>query len=366
MLVANYLISGVVGLILFVVTGLFQATEAALLYIDPGVTTLQRGDAVTLSVRLNVDESSGECVNAIDGIITYDEKIQPVDVSVGQSIFSLWIEAPVINRDTRTITFAAGIPNGYCGRVAGDPSITNVVADLVFRSPSMVVGRSESDTSTNEALVEFDPQTRVLSNDGLGSVADLETIGARILLDRAPSQAQTDDWRQAISDDTIPPEQFSITLVQDDQIHGERYYIVFNTTDKQTGIAEYQVMEEPLEAMGTFAWGRADAPWIAPNGINYHVLEDQTLNSIIRVRAIDKAGNEYIATLIPDEALRKMSIQSETFYFFVALLAFLITVILATVIWFLRRKKRAKSTSSAGIDNASDVSNHQFNSNSEL
>jgi hypothetical protein len=38
-----------------------------------------------------------------------------------------------------------------------------------------------------------------------------------------------------------------------------------------------------------------------------YVLIDQSLNSTIRVRAIDKAGNVRIATLVPDPALRSIS-----------------------------------------------------------
>jgi hypothetical protein len=336
----------VLGVCMLSVCVLPVVTQAAVLYLDPGVHTLQRGDAVSLSLRLNVDESAGECVNAIDAVIRYPSTIQPVDVSVGKSIFNLWVEAPVIDREQRTITFAGGLPNGYCGRVAGDPSITNVIADLVFRSPGMVVGRPEGDESLNEAFIEFDPVTRVLLNDGQGTPANLQTIGARIVLDRSPSPAQTDAWRDAIRDDTTPPEEFSITLVQDDQIHNQKYYIVFNTTDKQTGIAEYQVMEEPLESFGAFEWGRADAPWIAPNGVNYHVLSDQSLNSIIRVRAIDKAGNEYIATLIPDEALRSMSTQTKLFYGFIAALGVLVSVVTLTVVWYIRRRARRRSVTS--------------------
>ena len=32
-----------------------------------------------------------------------------------------------INKENRTVTFAGGIPNGYCGRVNGDPKLTNII-----------------------------------------------------------------------------------------------------------------------------------------------------------------------------------------------------------------------------------------------
>jgi len=60
-----------------------QFAQAATLYIDPPQATLNRGDAVTMTVRLDTDEMVNECINAVDGIITYDAGLSPVDVSVG-------------------------------------------------------------------------------------------------------------------------------------------------------------------------------------------------------------------------------------------------------------------------------------------
>jgi hypothetical protein len=65
-------------------------------------------------------------------------------------------------------------------------------------------------------------------------------------------------------------------------------------------------MEEPLDELYAFNWGRADAPWIETQ--SPYVLKDQTLNSTIRVKALDKAGNETIALLIPPEASRTLSL----------------------------------------------------------
>ena len=69
-------------------------------------------------------------------------------------------------------------------------------------------------------------------------------------------------------------------------------------------MASYEVMEEPLELRNLFMWGRADAPWKTVR--SPYVLEDQSLSSTIRVRAIDKAGNEYVAVLVPDSASRTL------------------------------------------------------------
>jgi hypothetical protein len=283
--------------LLIILVGLLPGVAgAATLYIDPNTTTLNRGDAITLAVRLDTDEAAEECVNAIDGVITYSESIVADDVSIGQSIFPVWVEAPTINKEKRTITFAGGIPNGYCGRVAGDPRLTNTVVELVFRSPGLQVGGGGADNTT--ARVEFAPETTAYLNDGLGTKASLATLGTTITLNPTIGGEIVDDWRTAVGADTVPPEAFSISLEQDQSIFENRYFIVFNTTDKQTGISHYEVIEESAKEASIFSFGAATAPWQEVR--SPYEVRDQSLRSVIRVRAIDKAGNEYVATLVPE------------------------------------------------------------------
>lgn len=268
--------------------------HAATLYIDPPQPSLNRGDAVTLSIRLDTDEAAGECINAVDGVVTYNEGINPVDISIGQSIFPVWVEQPKIDRENRRITFAGGIPNGYCGRIEGDPRLTNTILQLVFRAPGLSVGGGEAPT-TGE--VAFASETKAYLNDGFGTEANLQTLGARVILNQVVGNEIVDEWRDTVAADTIPPEAFSISLERDDFAFNQEYYIVFNTTDKQSGISYYEVIEELPEDVKLFGFGAATAPWLETR--SPYILKDQTLRSTIRVRAIDKAGNEYIATLAP-------------------------------------------------------------------
>lgn len=311
--------------------------SAATLYMQSSVNELNRGDTAVVSVRLDPDE--GECVNAVDGVITYSENIQPVDISRGNSIFSIWVEEPVINRENRTITFAGGIPNGYCGRIAGDPRLTNTVVDLLFQSPGLQIGSSESG---NEVSIDFAAETNVYLNDGFGTIAPLQAFGADMTLTRQAGSAVSNPWQDTVNADAIPPEQFSITLERTPNAFSNNYFITFNTTDKQSGIDHYEVMEEPLDSIDLFAWGAADAPWVVAK--SPYVLDDQSLNSTIRVRAIDKAGNEYIAMYVPEESERALSDQTK-----IRIVAAGIAVILlASVVvgsWFafvhMRRKRQA-------------------------
>lgn len=290
------------GLFLFVFILPSNFAEAASLYIDPAFTTLYRGDAIKMAIRLDTNEDERECVNAIDGVVTYSPNISPVDISLGSSIFNVWVEEPVINKENRTITFAGGIPNGYCGRVEGDPKLTNTVLEVIVRSPGFSVGSGAQDTV---ASLEFMPETTAYLNDGLGTKADLALYGAQLQLEKTAGSELIDPWRIEVAADDISPEEFDIVLERDTKAFGGKYYIVFTTTDKQTGIDNYEIIEEPLTEFGNFAWARADAPWI--KGRSPYVLRDQSLNSTIRVRAVDKAGNEYVATLLPNKELRTIS-----------------------------------------------------------
>jgi hypothetical protein len=324
--------------------------HAATIYIDPGVATLNRGDAITASVRIMPDKEAGECINAIDAVVTYTDNIQPVDISIGKSIFNVWVESPVINKENRTITFAGGITNGYCGRVEGDPRLTNVVAEIVFRSPGFMIGGAGEDTSP-EASIDFAPETQVLLNDGQGTRAELQALGAKFTLADGAGALIADDWRQLVREDDIPPEEFSITFTKDEFAYSGNYFIVFSTTDKQSGISHYEVMEETVIEFSNFAWGAADAPWIRVDSNTYE-LKDQTLNSIIRVKALDKAGNEYIATFIPEESLRTLSRNEMYTYAIVTGGTAVVIGLIVFLVFYLRKRKKNKTKEE---DNSLDI-----------
>lgn len=303
---------------------------AALLYVDPPTSNVYRGDTVTLSLRIDTDED--ECINTVDGVIKYDPSIRAVDVSRGESILSVWVEDPVIDEANQTITFAGGIPGGYCGRIPGDPSLTNTIVELVFRSPGLSVGGS----SNPEAGVRIDEATQVLLHDGFGTRAPLRTHNAVVTLLDSIGPAPEDTWSERVSEDTTPPADFSIALTKEESAFSGNYFITWNTQDKQSGIDHYEVMEEPFDEFDLFKWGAADAPWSVAK--SPYVLKDQSLNSTIRVRAIDKAGNETIAVLVPDQALRTLSMERVLTYSAVGLIALVILGLGGFALW--RRKQQ--------------------------
>lgn len=329
------------------------SASAATLYIDPPAANLFRGDAVTLSVRLDTDEAMEECVNAVDAVLTYTESITPVDISLGQSIMPIWVEQPVIDKEQRTITFAGGIPNGYCGRVEGDPRLTNTLLQIVVRAPGLQVGGG---AASGVAEIAFAPETTVYLNDGLGTGVAPATLGATLTLADTIGSEIRDDWSTVVADDTLPPEEFTISLERGDGVSfGDEYYIVFNTTDKQTGISHYEVIEESTAEARLFSFGAATAPWVRAR--SPYTLNDQTLRSVIRVRAIDKAGNEYIATLQPDAALVRSPWRLE--YLLVAVVVGVVAVAVGTFL-MVRRQWRRRQSVVVGSESEDVTSNEQI------
>jgi hypothetical protein len=310
----------------FAVMVIPSGVHAAFLYFDPLQSDIYRGDTITLSVRLDTDEE--ECVNTVDATIQYDPSIRAVDVSRGESILSLWVQDPIIDDTSHTITFAGGIPGGYCGRIAGDPKLTNVIAKLVFRSPGVSIGASSED---KKASVWFTDTTQVLLNDGLGTRAPLKTQGAELVLLDTPGTEMSDSWSEQVADDLVPPADFSITLADEKEAFSGKYFITFNTQDKQSGIDHYEVMEEPFDDFYLFRWGRADAPWVIAT--SPYVLEDQSLNSTIRVRAVDKAGNETMAVLVPDVALRSVSMERMVAIWTIIGVVLLMSILVGYALW---------------------------------
>lgn len=322
-------------MVVFLCTPTFVA-EAAALYLDPAQSTINQGDVVVVSVRVDVDEAVSECINAIDGVLEYSPQLQLIDTSIGNSIFPIWVEQPTINEASRQVTFAGGIPNGYCGRVVGDPQLTNVVVQLVFRA--LVDQSLPSDGPNQEAFVQFTNASTIYLNDGFGTPINGQNYDAQVSIRPTLGESVIDPWQDAIGADQIPPEDFSITLERDETTFGGTYYIVFNTTDKQSGISYYEVMEEPLSDFGLFRFGAADAPWQRTR--SPYQLDDQSLNSTIRVRAVDKAGNEYVATLIPDASLRSFSLTSGATLLGAATFVVVGALGIIAFVWWRRRREQ--------------------------
>jgi hypothetical protein len=171
------------------------------------------------------------------------------------------------------------------------------------------------------ANLRFSKESQVLLNDGLGTPAKLTGKEAVFAVLPGISEVPKKEWQEELEKDNIPPESFEIEIHQDPSIFEGKYFIIFSTTDKQTGLDYFEVKE------GEKDWKRAESPYL---------LEDQTLQSIIKVRAVDKAGNERIAEYIPPKKITWKD-----------LLPWIILILVGVgVIWWIIRKSKIKSQKS--------------------
>ncbi len=259
-----------IGMVLLALAPL--SASAASLSLDPATGTYGPGDTFIVNVRLDTDSS--QCINAAHVRIIYPiATLRAVDFGRGNSIFSLWISDPVLDTDAGTIDFQGGVPGGYCGRIPGDPALSNILGSIVFS----VIG-----SSTKSAAIHFDPVSLLYANDGHGTAVVPTFQNAAIAIAPGPV-ASSNPWIDEVSADTIRPEPFTISLESTRDVFDGKYYIVFSTVDKQSGLDHYEIFEHG-------AWERVTSP---------HVLADQSLKSSIQVNAIDKAGNKRLGTYTP-------------------------------------------------------------------
>jgi hypothetical protein len=260
----------------------------ATLYLEPKEGEYKLGDHFGVKIRIDPE---GECINTISVDLSFPNDILVLEgIDIGESIITIWVDKPSsfdikkIN-ETGKIHFSGGIPGGYCGRIPGDPGLTNMVAELRFYIPSMIVGEAKEETGEIKIL----ESSQVFLNDGKGTLAKLNFEDSKIKI-LPTAGGGLNEWREKLLNDTSPPEPFEIQIQRDPTIFDGKYFIVFYTTDKETGVDYYMVKEGERE------WKIAKSPYL---------LENQNLDEEIKVKAVDRAGNETIATLYPEKIKEK-------------------------------------------------------------
>ncbi len=290
------------------------SSSAATLYMNPTAGTYGLSDTFISEVRI---DNQSECVNAAQVEVRYPtESLRAVDFSKGNSILSLWIEEPKIDIDNGTVTFAGGIPGGYCGRIPGDPVLSNVLGKIVFS----VVGAEQKSAS-----ISISDSSVVYLNDGAATKADLSLQSAEYSIQPTP-QSASNPWLQAVGEDKIPPDEFVITVESTRGVFRGNFYAVFATQDKQSGLDHYEIYERG-------AWQTVRSP---------HELRDQRLVGGVQIKAIDKAGNERLGSYVEGSAAPRVPHESDYSVFFVLIGALMC---LGAYMWYRERSRKGASGS---------------------
>ena len=288
-----YFTEGILFVFLLSLFTLPNFVSGAVLYIDPEEGTISSEQMFSVNVRI---DNQDECLNVFDVKLYYpSDMIEATSVSRGRSILSLWTQEPVIDNKKGEISFTGGVPGGYCGRVSGDPELTNVLVTVIFQP---LIGEDFS----GETEIRFDDKSAVLLSDGQGTFAETRFIDA-IYEVGEEATVHAEEWLELLREDGRPPVSFDVILMQDESVYDGKYYIAFSTTDKGSGLSHYEVKEEDIDREGFLRGSKKEANF--ERAKSPYLLRDQTLNSKITVRAVDNAGNHSVAYLIPDDDLRQ-------------------------------------------------------------
>jgi hypothetical protein len=246
------------------------SSEAAHLYF--GVHRAQVGVGQEFPVGFFVDTEQ-EVVNAIEGTLVYDQHILALqEVRDANSIINFWIERPTADAactaDCR-VRFGGIVPGGFSGA-------RGLVLTFVFTARAS--GRSVVDIR----------ESQILKHDGKGTPLPVRTGPIEITVARDAPIIPS-----GIPDDHDPPDMFVPVVTRDQAVFDGKWFVVFATQDKGSGIARYEMTETPRAITGDagdLLWRTIQSPAL---------LQDQTLGSYITIRAIDGAGNSRSASLLP-------------------------------------------------------------------
>lgn len=322
---------------------------ASTFYVLPTSNDLYMGDTFIIEPRINTED---EDINAVELRLFYStDLLEVVSLEKGGSVLELWTAEPKTKNGQ--ILFEGGIPNGFVGDanigriifktlnegradvIVGEDSVAylndgegtkiapkkisgfyNIAASPHIATADII---SEDHPDQNQWYVsqvltlswETNPEHKysyLLSADPLMEPDDEyeDLVGAvefdglkdGIYYFHLKEQAKDGVWLPKttfrVMIDATPPEEIQASVSKDEQIFNGEHFLNFVCNDKTSGIDYYEIAEtKPFQKP---EWKRAKSPYL---------LEDQTLQSEIKIKAVDKAGNIKIILISPQEKIWK-------------------------------------------------------------
>lgn len=295
------------GLFLFFAFYFSISVDAAVLRFSAPVQDYYVGELIP--VKLLVD-TENETLNGFEIYINYSEEFASLEsISDVNSIVNFWV------------TRNAGINNNFTGvSIGGYKGSNGLVMQLNFRAKKI-----------GQSVISLRNNSQVMLHDGLGTAAKLD-LTQNFLLNVVPGKARakqsTVSSPEALrTKDKEPPEDFVPIIARSPNAFDNKYFLIFITQDKGSGIDHYEVQEALNNQPSLEGWKSANSPYL---------LEDQGLSRYIFVKAVDRAGNEKIAGLKP-----QFQIYPRWFNWLIAVLVILILLlILFVIIKTIGRKNR--------------------------
>jgi hypothetical protein len=225
-------------------------------------------EKVGISEQFYVDlmlSSQEESVNTISGSINYPtENVSFLRAEDGKSMVDLWVEKP--KEKNGQINFAGIITGGFDGVIDPfnqDHKLPGLIIRLVFESKE-------------SGIVEFSTSSFSLNlNDGKGSEINAPNTFTHINIDNVVNKTTYQNTKKGTP-------KLEAYVTRDPSIHNNKYILIFNATDKETGIKNVKIKE------GRRDWHEIESPYL---------LKDQSRHSSITLQAMNYSGGGVVVNI---------------------------------------------------------------------
>lgn len=252
--------------------------SATTLKLEPSFSEHKINDSFILDIQINTED---KCINAVGIGLKFPQQIlEAVDFNQAGSILEIWPQDPKIDNKQGEVSFSGGIPGGYC-------------SEDKFKSLGEIIFKTKEVSNKIVEKVVF-LEVEAFLDDGEATLDEVVTESGYFTISPDYSDGKDDPWEKKLKEDKTPPESFSLRISEDSLIYDNQKTLFFSTVDYQTGVDYYEVLERKrlgFMEFGKGEWQKAKSPYL---------LKDQSLNSIIKVKAVDKAGNERVEEFYPD------------------------------------------------------------------
>ena len=291
----------------------YSSASASKTFFEAEKTNIIVGDIFEASFFIDTE---GKDINAIEGKIVFPEKLLGIkEVSDGNSIVNFWVERP--NEKNGEISFSGIIPGGYLSK-------KGFIFSVIFRS----LGEGVSPVEIKSI--------RVLANDGKGTPVETSVNNIQFNISKKIetiliSTSSNYQIEPSKAKDLILPEIFEPKVVGDSSMFNGKYFLVFATQDKGSGIDHYEVLEQKVLNIFNSQFVMWEKGWIKTD--SPYVLNDQSIHSYIHVKAVDKNGNERIVVISPKNSVKLFEI-----WWTWVIIVVILTILYFSVHYKLRRK----------------------------
>ncbi len=236
---------------------------------------------IAVSQQFQVDvvvHTENEEINAVEGLIVFPQELLELkEIRDGNSFINFWIERPKAGVNGE-IVFSGITPGGYT-------SDKGFIFSLIFQAKKQGVG-----------TIDFE-SARVLKNDGEGTSTQVRISPYQFVV-REPDGQVSEILKQSlimVAKDTESPESFVPEITSSPALFEGKQVLVFATQDKKSGMSHYEIKETRRRFLTFISkWIPIESPY---------VVKDQELRSYVFVKAVDKAGNERIMKVVPQNPL---------------------------------------------------------------